>query len=329
MGAGAPVRAGTGARDGTGAGDGTGGRLRVERADADLASMISPAAGGGRRSHRGDSGEDSGSTGPPTELEASLAVVGADPGGTAREVAGLEELAGRRLGPRRELRLRDVYLDLPGEPLLLAGRAFRLRYGDGAPTVTLKGGGRRGDGPGVEREEREARWGDGAVPLLRRVAGEREEGSVDLASASAAAREGEEPLEALVRAGFEVLQDRETRRIRRDVLEDGGRVGELAVDEVRFDVGDRDCLHREIEVEAAAGAPGGRALLREAVDDLRRRFGPALLPWDRSKLATGRALVALLSDTPEPPDWLGPDGAVRRAGYVRVEELLEAYEERR
>lgn len=265
----------------------------------------------------------------PIELEASLAVVGPDPGGTAREVAGLETLAGRPLGRAQELRLRDVYLDLPGEPLLLAGEAFRLRRGDGPPELALKGGDRGGDGPGVEREEREARWGGGAVPLLRAVAGDREGNPVDLASLADAARGGEDPLESLLEAGFHVLQDRLTRRIRRDVLEDGRPVGELAVDEVRFEVGSRDCVHREVEIEAAEAGPGGRALLREAVEDLRRRFGPRLRPWDRSKLATGRALVSLLSDASASPGWLADDGSVRREGYDRVASLLAAYEERR
>lgn len=271
----------------------------------------------------------------PTELEASLAVVGADPGATAREVAGLETLADRPLGPARELRLRDVYLDLPGEPLLLAGEAFRLRRGDGPPVLALKGGDRTGDGPGVEREEREARWGAGAVPLLRSVAGDRaaaadpEGEPVDLASLAGAARAGGDPLAALLEAGFHVLQDRVTRRIRRDVLEDGRPVGELAVDEVRFDAGERGCVHQEIEIEAAGAGPEGRALLREAVEDLRRRFGPSLRAWDRSKLATGRALVSLLSDASSSPDWLADDGSVRREGYDRVASLLDACEERR
>lgn len=266
---------------------------------------------------------------PPTELEASLAVVGHDPGETAREVAALETLAGRPLGRARELRLRDVYLDLPGEPLLLAGEAFRLRRGDGPPELALKGGDRGGDGPGVERDEREARWGRGAVPLLRAVAGDREGDPVDLASLADAAREGEDPLASLLEAGFHVLQDRVTRRVRRDVLEDGRRVGELAVDEVRFDAAGRDCVHREIEIEAAGAGPEGRALLRDAVEDLRRRFGSSLRAWDRSKLATGRALVSLLSDASAPPGWLADDGSVRREGYDRVASLLAAHEEGR
>lgn len=261
------------------------------------------------------------------ELEASLAVVGRDPGATAREVAGLEELAGRRLGARRDLRLRDVYLDLPGEPLLLAGRAFRVRRGDGLPVLALKGGDRVGAGPGVEREEREARWGPEAASLLARVARMGE--AADVETAAAAALEGEDPVDALLGAGFHVLQDRVTRRSRREVTEDGRRVGELAVDEVRFDAGDRPCLHREVEIEAATAGPAGRALLREAVDDLRRRFGRRLRPWDRSKLATGRALVALISGAAETPGWLAPDGSVRREGYDRVESLLASYGERR
>lgn len=265
----------------------------------------------------------------PTELEASLAVVGRGAGRTCREVAGREELAGRRLGSPAELRLRDVYLDLPGESLLRTGRAFRLRRGDGPPVLALKGGERGGDGPGVEREEREVRWGPGAVSLVRRAADQRAGAPLDLEPVLAAAREGREPLEALLDAGFHVIQDRMTRRVRRDVLEEGRRAGELAVDEVLFEAGGRDCVHREIEIEAAVADRAGRELLREAVDDLRQRFGPRLRVWDRSKLATGLALVALLSEATEPPGWLTADGSVRREGYDRMEALLEACEARR
>lgn len=276
----------------------------------------------------GDGASPTGGEATPTELEASLAVVGPDPGRTARGVAELEALVGRPLGPSRALRLRDVYLDLPGEPLLRRGRAFRLRRGDGPPRLALKGGERGGDGPGVEREEREARWGPGAAALLRRVADAGEGEGVDAASAVAAARDGREPRDALLAAGFDVLQDRVTRRILRQILEDGRPVGELAVDEVRFDAAGRACVHREIEVEAAVAAPAGRRLLREAVDDLRDRFGSDLRPWDRSKLATGRALVALLEDADAPPGWLAADGSVRAEGYDRVEALLAAHERR-
>lgn len=265
----------------------------------------------------------------PTELEATLAVVGPDPGRVARGVADLETLAGRPLGPSRDLRLHDVYLDLPGEPLLRQGRAFRLRCGDGPPILALKGGERGGDGPGVEREERETPWGPAAEDLLRRVAGAGEGQGVDLASAVAAARDGREPRDALAAAGFDVLQDRATRRILRPVLEEDRPVGEMAVDEVRFDAAGRACVHREVEVEAAVAGPAGRRLLREAVDDLRDRFGSDLRPWDRSKLATGRALVALLEDADAPPGWLAGDGSVRAEGYDRVEALLAAHEQDR
>lgn len=276
----------------------------------------------------GDAGAHGGEA-PPVELEASLVVVGSDAAATLRRVAGRNVLAGRRLGSPRRLRLRDVYLDLPGELLLRAGRAFRLRRGDGPPTLTLKGGDRPGEGPGVEREEREAPWGPEAEALLRRVAAAGEAGDVDAAAVAEAAREEREPLPALAAAGFRVLQDRTTRRIVRPILEDGRAVGELAVDEVRFDAGGRDCVHREIEVEAATAGPAGRRLLGEAVGDLRDALGPGVRPWDHSKLATGRALVALLVDADQRPAWLAPDGSIGPEGYERVEALLEAYETRR
>lgn len=264
----------------------------------------------------------------PRELEASLAVVGPDGERTCREVARREELAGRPLGPPSDLRLRDVYLDLPGEPLLREGRALRLRHGGGRVVLALKGPGREGEGPGVEREEREAPWGPAAVDVLGRVPAADGSGPSDPGRLAAAARGGQDPLPALREAGFHVLQDRETRRIRREILEDGGPVGELAVDEVRFDAVGLRCVHREVEVEAADAGPRGRRLLRRAVADLQERFGDALRAWELSKLATGLALEELLADGTA-PGWLTPDGSIRAEGYDRVEALLEEIEARR
>lgn len=256
------------------------------------------------------------------ELEASLVLTGPGSEGVVGVLADLDELAGRRLGPPEAVRLRDLYLDLPGEPLLREGRAFRLRRGDGDPIVGLKGPGRRAEGAGLEREEREAPWGPPAVEVLRRALAGHEGAEGRRERLAAAARAGEPPLPALRAAGFHVLQDRETRRIRREILEGGGRAGELAVDEVRFDTGGRRCVHREVEVEAATAGPAGRRLLGEAVAELERRFGDGLRRWEPSKLATGLALTELLSDGAR-PGWLAPDGSVGPEGYERVEALLE------
>ena len=256
------------------------------------------------------------------ELEASLVLTGPGSERVVGALAGLDELAGRRLGPAEEVRLRDVYLDLPGEPLLREGRAFRLRRGDGDPVVGLKGRGRRADGAAVEREEREAPWGPSAVEVVRRALAGRQGAEGRLERLAAAAREADRPLPTLRAAGFHVLQDRETRRIRRGILEDESRTGEMAVDEVRFDAGGWRCLHREVEVEAASAGAAGRRLLREAVAELERRYGDALRRWEPSKLATGLALTELLSDGAR-PGWLAPDGSVGREGYQRVEALLE------
>lgn len=259
--------------------------------------------------------------GPPLELEATLAVVGPGSDRIAGDVAGLRELAGRRLGPARTVRLRDTYLDLPGEPLLREGRAFRLRREDGRPVLGLKGAGREGEGPGLEREEREAPWGEEAGDVIRRVLAGRKGHGVDREALTEAARAADEPLEALLEAGFHLLQDRETRRRRRDILEEGRPVGELAVDEVRFGAPGGRCVHREIEVEAEAAGPRGHRLLERAVRELRDRFGDALRPWKPSKLATGLALTELLSAEAR-PGWLAADGSVRSGGYDRVEELI-------
>lgn len=255
------------------------------------------------------------------ELEASLAVVGQDAARTLEAVIALEELAGRHLGPPRERELRDVYLDLPGEPLLAAGGALRLRRAGARLLLAFKGDGRGGAGPGVEREEREAPWGPGAAGVLRRVAAEAGGDAAAPEAAITAAREGREALGALLGAGFHVLQDRRTRRITREIPGPAGGSGELAADAVRFEAGGLACVHREVEVEADRPGPDGSALVRACVDDLRGRFGAVLRPWERSKLATGLALEALLAEG-ERPSWLAADGSLAPEAYDRLEACL-------
>lgn len=252
---------------------------------------------------------------PDREREASLAVASRDPGRIADRVARLEELAGFGREPLPERRLRDVYLDRPAGELRAAGLALRLRREDGGvASVALKGDERRLPGGGTDRLEVEGPWSEEAVARV----GEALAGAgVEPDSLPDVAADGD-PLDLLVARGWRPVQDRTTRRRPRRLVAPGGTTaGELAVDEVRFRAGGVTAVHREVEVEAAAGAgPPG-----PAADALRDRFPGDLRPWDHSKLATGRALERLLGGE-DPGRWLGPDGGLRPEAYERLEAIL-------
>lgn len=250
------------------------------------------------------------------ERELTLAVVADRPARIADRVAALRRLAGLRLAPLPVRVLRDVYLDVSGGELEERGLALRLRWsGDGPPVLALKGDRRRLPGGGVDRLELEGSWGTDAMEGIREA----------LARAGVPADPVSDhvppadPLASFRSAGWEVIQDRTTRRRVRRLRREGGRAaGELAVDEVRFEPAGVTAVHREVEVEAAPG----EGLPAAAIEELRRRGGDRLRPWDHSKLATGRALARLLASG-DPERWTAPDGSLGPAAYDRLAELLE------
>lgn len=249
------------------------------------------------------------------EREATLAVVGEEPARTADRIAGLRSLDGLRLEPLEARELDDVYLDRPGGLLQQRGLALRLRRaGDGSPRLAVKGDARPLPGGGVDRLELEAPWGREALEGARRAL----EGA-GLPAEMLPRDPGGEPVEALRATGWRVLQARTTvRRPRRLGAAAGGEgSGELVVDEVRFRPEGQLAVHREVEVECGSDD----RLPSRATRALRARFGEELRRWDHSKLATGRALEALLADG-DPGLWVGPDGSLLARVYDRLEELL-------
>lgn len=247
------------------------------------------------------------------EVEATLAVCSEEPAALMEELAGLDRLGPFRLRWLGAARLRDVYFELPDDGLRERGVALRLRREEDAWTLTLKADARATAGGAVERTEVEGAWTEeGVAPVAAELAGR----GLDAAGLRAAAGRPD-PVEAMQRAGFRVVQDRRTLRRRAAVTGAAGpdeEVAELAADTVRYRArGGRTVVHREVEVEAAPGAPA--ALADRVAAGLRQRFGDDLRPWAHSKLATGRALAEL-----DPPT--GPDGALRPGAYDELERRI-------
>lgn len=250
------------------------------------------------------------------EVEATLAVVGPDAAVVVDRIRHLTHLIGCALEPRPPQRLRDVYVDRGDGELRGAGAALRVRFPDaGRPVLGLKAEMRRLEGGGVERRERERTWGPDAWRML-----EAELERFGLSPPAIDLDAGDEPLEALGRSGFDVVQDRETLRRPARLVRDGERVAEIALDEVRYRFAGRELVHREVEVEAVGEGPPARDAVARAARELADRFAPALRRWDHSKLATGRALERLLEED-------GPPGGEPGAEtYDRLEALLRAGE---
>lgn len=250
-----------------------------------------------------------------TEVEATLVVSATSPGAVLGRIRELDSLAGHPVRWTEARELRDVYVDTPARDLRDRGLALRLRRDGDGWRITLKGEGRPAGKGAVERMEVELDWSPVA---LERILGELEARGVRPGGVPAFG-DGGDPVETLRSAGLEVIQDRRSRRRAGRLLEAGGdaeTVGWLVLDRVRFPTGSGGRVrHREVEVEAAPGAPEGLASRLAA--ELRSRFPDTLLPWPHPKLATGLVLERI-----DPP--ASASGDLLPAAYDRLAERLGA-----
>jgi len=216
------------------------------------------------------------------EVEGVLLVCADDQEAAGRKVAGLAAVDRFELRPRPAQRIRDVYLDTGDGALAAAKVAFRVRELDGQPLLTLKADSVR-SGLAAERLELEAPWSAGALGTALEELRRR---GIELPDPPEGAGTGE-PLADLGGLGLRPTQTRETTRTPRDVLDKGqagGRVAELTLDDVGYQLPAGTARLLEVEVEAKG--PGGletvQALLEalaegrlEGLLDDRQRIRPA------------------------------------------------------
>ena len=214
---------------------------------------------------------------PRQEVEAKLVAPGQAAAKHARVVLAAGRIAGVDLGPGRVHRYRDRYFDTADSRLARAGVALRWRSEGRRLTLALKGRAVAVPG-GSSRLEIEGEW---APATLAAIEPYLPAGRVEFDA---------DPGAALIRAGFQVLQDREARRRSWPAAWRGRRCAEIALDEVDFQTAAGLVRLVEVEVELVPGA--GEELLLDLVRAV-RAAAPELLPWRHSKLATGLAVAAL------------------------------------
>jgi hypothetical protein len=256
----------------------------------------------------------------PREVEGVLLVRAEDQEAAARRVARLEAVDRFDLRPRPAQRIRDTYLDTADGHLAARRVAFRVRELDGRPLLTLKADPVR-SGLAAERLELEAPW---SAEALGAVLEELRRRGVQLADPPAGAGAGE-PLADLSGLGLRQTQVRDTTRTPRDVLERGreaaGRVAELTVDDVGYQLPTGTARLLEVEVEAKAKGPGGLATVQALLSALAEGFPEDLRPWPYGKLATGRAVEQLLA-AGRLAGLLDPEGRIHPSAHDRLAEFL-------
>lgn len=250
------------------------------------------------------------------EYEATLVVCSHRPYALVQGVAKLARIDRLRLEHRGSRSIRDVYFDTYQETLSKTGHALRVRQLDDVWYVTLKGPAAFREGMVRGRSEIELPWGAGS---LERVNAELEAMAINLVPIRFQA---DKPVETLLSATFQVLQDRSTHRIVRAIVgEESERTeGEMVIDTVTYRVAGMEVIHHEIEIEALSEESIGT--VECFADRLASLFPEALRPWAHSKLETGRAVEALLKLDPShiPMD---PHGRLLAPAYGLIADYIE------
>ena len=244
----------------------------------------------------------------PIETEVTLVVVADPPEPVADAVAALTEIEGFSVIPAPDEAIRDRYFDTPDRRLI--GNSLRLREVNSRRLVTIKGPPQPGTGVGVSRVEHEEPWPERAWALLRAELG----ATLDVPAALPAS----DPIRAIEALGLVIVQDRSTtRRVRAVLPRSGarGRLAELAVDAVVYDLGGIAVRHCELELESKA--PEGETAIGTLSDALLARFGAGLRPWRIGKLATGELLRQLIEANGR-ESVLTPDGRVLPSAYDAI-----------
>ncbi len=250
-----------------------------------------------------------------TEREVTLIIAAETPAEISRQIAALTRIGAYGLVPQETIAIRDIHFDTP-EKILQANRlALRIREITGTIWLSFKGPSQRLPAGGVARPEVEEPWSMEALSSILdelEARGVRVPGRFRAIAASS-------PLEAMRFLGFEEIQDRETARLTRGVVEgdrDAPVLAEVAIDSVLYHLPGVRVRHREIEIEAKD--EDGLAVAQTIAAVLLDRFKPALRSWGGSKLAIGAAIERLRCDGAL-GQYLDGNGNLLPAAYDRLE----------
>lgn len=224
------------------------------------------------------------------EVETTLLVVSANPGPVMDHLAALDRIGAYELLPAGSAVIHDRYYDTPERSFLDRAIALRLRRTGDSYLLCMKGHERLHECGGVERDEFEEPWSEETLETIIRVVG-------FCPGDSRAAAAGAGPEQALDRLGLQVIQDRQTTRIIRDIVDPQEPArrpcAEMALDTVDYLFGLRTFRHFELEIEAKGCESA--AHIRDITALFEAAFPGVLQRWHHNKLITGLAIEALSS----------------------------------
>ena len=228
--------------------------------------------------------------GPRAELEIILIIVSKDPCSSARKIASLSSVADYQLISHPAKVLHDIYVDMPDRLLGKKRINLRVRSSEGKYWITLK------VSPGMlsrrrhKREEVEIPWSEASLAHIRK---ELERKGVRLRPPISVV-ETVLPVEVMQSMGLQILQDRETEREARDIIEPQAPseiLAELAIDSVLYHLEGQDVRLFELEIEAKSQK--GTHILGDVRKSLLETFSSELRSWRHGKLVTGKKIERL------------------------------------
>lgn len=252
------------------------------------------------------------------EEEVTLIVCSENPRSVVNDIAELNALGDFRLYASDTLRVHDRYFDTGDRSLRDLHVSLRLREIGSKRWITFKGPSRTIEDGFGNRMELEAEWSDQA---LTEVMNQLTKRGIEL-SPWAKGGASSHPLDVLSALGLVLVQDRETKRMVREIVpyaEDGTlAVAELLIDSVVYHFDQKEIRHYEVEIEAQI--PNGARVLTTLAKSLSDRFGKALQSWNHSKLATGWAVADLWDDLHTAG--LVKEGCLLPAAYEYIDRFL-------
>jgi inorganic triphosphatase YgiF len=254
-----------------------------------------------------------------TETEATLIVASENPEQILGKIGEISSVHNYQLLPGVKLTLNDCYFDKLSGDLSSRNWALRIRQIDEQSWIAAKGPSRETT-PGVlERVEMEVAWSPEALDKLSKLLARHG----IFINGLQERRISEDPLEFFRDVGLRVIQKRQIARTVRHIrsTKKDRVLAELALDRVIYHFESRALLHHEIEIESKAKE--AHSAIQSLAQYLLGLFPDELRKWRYGKLATGRAIEALVGEKSFEEalsnDYLKP------ASYVLIERYLNAH----
>ncbi len=238
--------------------------------------------------------------GLPLETEAKLVIVSNSPASIILNLKSLNSIAEFPLGPCNEQYFQDLYFDLPDRSLYQRKWALRLRRNGKMDRVAMKGPSIEVSDGSIKRPEIEMQSNHEAMKSI--VAHMKDLGINIVSTLSKQSGNAEDSLKFL---GLEVIQERDTRRIVRNIFdpETSEPIAEMDIDQVSFIAGDKQLEHYEIEIES--WAKPDCPVIENSLEFLKAELKDSVITWKLDKLSTVKLICDLFQEGRAPRDFSG------------------------